>query len=615
MTLSLSATVPTGAAKPVDPSFAGFGIEPSNLFSFMGQESPNQMTTNLLNNLANYTGQPPHIRLGGNTQDYMLYDADMTEWSWIWNPQATGQGQGQFLSDGMLIGPRYFEAASRLPPGTPLTWGLNMAYNGPDYISRLVTMATQVVTNVTNARLVSFEVGNEPDLWLSNGLRAGPWGGQQYTQEWLARAAPLHQQVLGPHGLPTGFVEAPATASTIGTDFTVEQLAGFGIGAAAPGTSTPYLAAWNQHDYYYYIGVSGYALTLRQLMQLSTTEDQFAAWAQQVRQADATPFPYALREMGIVGPIGMDGVTNVFGTALWTLNFLCYAASLNVSSVQLHMTDNSNASAWQPIPMYGRAPFVRPLYSGVAAFAQAVSAGGRAQVVPAPATQLGAPYADAARAYAVYQSGALDGVVVVNGAVANVSSSSAAPRLAVRLQLPPRQFARQTLHLAYLTGPGADATNGTTWAGVSFETSGDGSPRAVSSSSQGADWYDGDEDGGDDQTVTVAADGSAVFSVRDSEAVVATLGRRVSDPPPGGAFGACAASATTAKSSGSLSSAPCSSSSSSSSASGGRGSVLGGSPASMITATTATPSSQRQSSRGACLAVASLAIVVGVLML
>ena len=52
-----------------------------------------------------------------------------------------------------------------------------------------------------------------------------------------------------------------------------------------------------------------------------------------------------------------------------------YAACLNISSVQMHMTDNSNASAWQPIDMYCDGPFVRSTYYAHAAVTQLIGNG------------------------------------------------------------------------------------------------------------------------------------------------------------------------------------------------------------------------------------------------
>ncbi|KAG4219050.1 hypothetical protein PC116_g32470, partial [Phytophthora cactorum] len=229
---------------------------------------------------------------------------------------------GKFKSNSMLVGQRFFEAANRLPKGTTVTWGLNLAYEQDDYIEQITTMAQLVLSNCPNLTITSFEIGNEPDLYLQNGFRTGTWGGRVYTQQWLERAAAIDKQVLQPNGIPSNFFEAAATASTIGTDFQIADLMSFDISAEAGGSATPYLNGWNQHDYYYYIGVSGYPVSLEQLTKLQTTEDQFEAWIGQVKQAQRIPYPYALREMGVVGPIGLAGVTAVFGTALWTLNFL-----------------------------------------------------------------------------------------------------------------------------------------------------------------------------------------------------------------------------------------------------------------------------------------------------
>ena len=81
VSLAITAKPTAGASKIISPSFAGFGIESSNLYSFTGGSSENQLTKNLLANLANYTGTPPHLRIGGNTQDYFIYDQSQNEFT------------------------------------------------------------------------------------------------------------------------------------------------------------------------------------------------------------------------------------------------------------------------------------------------------------------------------------------------------------------------------------------------------------------------------------------------------------------------------------------------------------------------------------------------------
>ncbi|OCT46731.1 putative glycoside hydrolase family 79 protein [Cladophialophora carrionii] len=505
VSLAISAQPTSGASGIISPSFAGFGIESSNLYSFTGGREENQLTKNLLENLANYTGTPPHLRIGGNTQDYFIYQDSQDDYRWEPNPDAVGQGA--FATDSMIIGPRYFEVINRFPSNTPITFGLNLAYSESDYIEQITTMATQAVNRLSDVNLVSFEIGNEPDLYLQNGFRTGSWGGQVYTQEWLDRADAVYQQVLKPNNLPSNFFEPGATASTIGTSFQIQDLEEFGITVKANGSTDAYISSWNQHDYYYYIGVSTYPITAYSFMTLSTTNDQFAAWVSQIQQAEATGYPYALREMGVVGPIGLADVTDIFGAALWSLNFFLYAATLNITSVQMHMTDNSNASAWQPIEYYGNQPFVRPNYYAFAAFDQLIGPTCQAQVggyvVPNPPAAYGGRIA----AYSVYQAGTLASIVLINSNPANVSMANK-PSLTWDLSLP-SQFAGQDLYLHYLTNDGADAKHGTTWNGVSYEESGDGTPTLVNDTIS---------------TVRIGNDGSVSVVVRDSQAVIANIG-------------------------------------------------------------------------------------------
>ncbi|KAF4550101.1 Glycosyl hydrolase family 79 C-terminal beta domain-containing protein 1 [Elsinoe fawcettii] len=509
--------VPSGRYSDfIDPSYAGFGIEPSNLFSFTGYDKPNKLSFNLIDTLTNYTGAPPHLRLGGNTQDYMVFDEGQQQYTWINNPNATGQGN--FATDSMLIGPKFFEVVNRFPYGTPVTWGLNLAYTNPDYQNRIVQMAQQAVDNLPNIKLVSFEIGNEPDLYLGNGFRTGSWGGQVYAQQWTNRAQVIYDRVLKPLNITPNFFEPGTTANTIGTSFQIKDMLELGIGANAnntDGRTSTFISSWNQHDYYYFIGVTKTPLTLEEFMTLQTTNTQFRAWEEQIEQSNDTPYPYALREMCSVGPIGMEGVTNTFGAALWTLNFFLYTATLNITSVQMHMTDNSNASAWQPLEMYGRQPFVRPLYYGYAAFAQILGPTCTTQIAPLDLGPQPQSYNGMIKTYSIYQSGNLSTIVIINARMANVSEPTK-DSLSVTLTLP-TSLAGQDLHLAYLSAPGADATSGTVWNGISYERSGDGTPETIDTT---------------DRTVRIGPDGTATLQVRDSEALAARIGSRVGEGEP-----------------------------------------------------------------------------------
>ena len=513
VSLAPAASPTPGSSPIISPSFAGFGIEPSNLFSYTGGSSPNTLSINLIQNLANYTGTPPHFRIGGNTADNMEYRPDYNEWEVGLNPNPKGAG-GWYPTDYFLFGPKYFEALNRFPKGTPITYGLNMADHIEGYMGRIVQTAEAAFSSLPNLNLVSMEIGNEPDLYVEANYRDNSWTGEVYMQQWLARANAVWGTVLQPHDVRVNFFEPGCTASTIGTTFTVDDLIQYGATRKVNSTSGSYTAAFNQHDYYYYIGVSTYPLTISDFMDLSTTNTQFAYWVTETDHALSAGYPFVLREMGVVGPIGMDDITNVFGAALWTLNFFLYTATLNVSSVQMHMTDNSNASAWQPITYYGDQPYVRPNYYAWAAFDQTIGGTCKARVSGYIVPNLPARYADHLGAYAVYQDEELASIVLINTAIVNASAATK-PSLTVDLQLPTK-FAGQKLYLSYLSNDGADSKFGTTWNGISYELSRDGTPSEV---------------GDTVQTATIAADGTVSVGVRDTQALIANIGARVGSRP------------------------------------------------------------------------------------
>ncbi|TID21304.1 glycoside hydrolase family 79 protein [Venturia nashicola] len=499
-----SAASASGVSNALNQAFAGFGIEPSNLYSFTGGSITNELSVNLLQNLANYAGAPPHLRIGGNTADQMIYNPSFTGYEMMLKQNPTGQGAEH--TDKFIFGPMYWTALNRFPKGTPITFGLSLAYQGSDYIQNIVMEAKACLNGLKNVNLYSFEIGNEPDLYLANQFRSAPWDGKVYTQQYLERASAVYQQVLKPAGLPAQFFEAPNTASTIGTTFAVDDLQQAGIMNGVNGSST-FLAAWNQHDYYYFVDVSTYTLTLEYLQDLKHTEEQFSYWAQQVQAAIKTGVPYYLREMANAGPIGVQGVSDTFGAALWTLNFFCYAASVGVESVQMHMTDNSYASAWQPGELNGQGPHIRPSYYAFAAMAQLLGAGnGTTQIAAVTPNNIPSNYADYVRTYAAYTNGELSAVVLINSMNSREEVTS---KGSVTFKLSFPNAKGETLYISTLTAAGGDSVTGTTWNGLSFQDSGDGTA-SVSNSAV--------------QTVVIGNDGSASVTVRDSQAVIANVG-------------------------------------------------------------------------------------------
>ncbi|PWN49619.1 hypothetical protein IE53DRAFT_135345 [Violaceomyces palustris] len=489
----------------ISPSYAGMGIEPSNLLSFTGTTSVNQLTFQLLSNLANYTGVPPHLRIGGNSGDNMIYNSSINSYYLQENPNASGQGN--IKTDFYFFGPNYFRALDRMPKGTPITYGLNLAYTGADALDRISEQATAAFDLLSNVTVVGLEIGNEPDLYVQNSYRNYSWTATDFGNEWSTRAQHVYQQVLAPRNIGSNFFEPATTATTAtksGQQFRIPNLVETGV-AVENGI---YVAGWNQHDYYYYVGVSTYQLSLDLLLNLKQTSDQFREWANQAQQALVTGKPYYLREMGSVGPTGIQGISDTFGNTLWTLNFFLYAATVQVSSVQMHLTDNSYGSPWQPIVINGTRPHVRSSYYAWAAFDQVIGASCDKTIAPLTVANIPSTYQNRLSAYTIYKGDNIESIVMINTQPAYMATPSK-PDVYFAVSLP-TSFAGQTAYIAVLTADGADAKDNTTWNGISYERSGTGAPTVVSSIQN---------------TTQVGQDGTLSVPVRDSQAVVVTIGR------------------------------------------------------------------------------------------
>lgn len=485
----------------VNPAYAGFGVEPTSLYAYTGTTQRNNLTYNLLMNLQNYTGVPPHIRVGGNAGDTMLYNASTRGYTIQQNPNPVGSGYTN-PSDLLYFGPGYYRAMDHFPTGTPITYGLNLAYQGDGWLEGIVAQANASIASVKNAKIVGFEIGNEPDLYTQNGFRTqSGWSASNFATEWKTAAVAIYQNVLQSRGIATNFFEPPATATTAtsrGQPFEISNLLQTDVAT----DNGIYIGGWNQHDYYYYVNVSTYTLTTDLVLDLSTTTSQFKAWREQSQQAYNTGKPYYLREMGSVGPTGLQGISDTFANTLWTFNFLLYATTIQIASVQIHMTAESYASPWLPFASSntGEAARVRSSYYAFAAIAQIIGATCDIRVSQLSLNNVPSGYTNRLASYNTYKGGNLQTLIALNTQPGNRGATKGN----VRFQYSLPSWAGRTVYLSTLTASGSDATDNTTWNGISYEQNNAGRPATVGSA----------------QIMTVGSDGSLSVSVRDSQAVV-----------------------------------------------------------------------------------------------
>lgn len=176
----------------------------------------------------------------------------------------------------------------------------------------------------------------------------------------------------------------------------------------------------------------------------------------------ANGLPYVIGETNSIACQGLAGASDVFGAAVWSVDYALYSASLNVSKMYWHMGTGYRYSAWQATQNGTTAPGPRPLYYGNWFTATALG-DSDAQVVPIVNTT-------SLAGYAIYSSkrhrSELKSVVLVNMEVFNSTSTPATKRSSVNFTLP-KSFGGKNCKASVkrLTAAGAEVRDGITFNG------------------------------------------------------------------------------------------------------------------------------------------------------
>jgi hypothetical protein len=169
--------------------------------------------------------------------------------------------------------------------------------------------------------------------------------------------------------------------------------------------------------------------------------------------------PYVIGETNSIACQGLAGVSDVFGAAVWSVDYALYAASLNVSALYWHMGTGYRYAAWQATQNGTTAPGPRPLYYGNWFVATALGEGEK-QVVSIVNTTTLAGYA----IYGTRQQ--LKSIVLVNQEIFNSSTNATGERKSVSFSLP-RELCGENAKTSVqrLTAAGAEVREGISFAG------------------------------------------------------------------------------------------------------------------------------------------------------
>jgi hypothetical protein len=323
----------TGATVATD--YLGLSIEWSMIQYWFGtsRTSINTSLVNLLNSLELSSSTPGVLRIGGNSQD-----------GYQWNQQGSTAGNGLFsgtINAGLVDA--LFEVAAR--SGWKVILGLNLRNNNPGMAQSL---AKYVVSQDTGRNLLAFEIGNEPNGYLSR-------------SEYLARYQTYVDALDNDPATANKLITGPAISENADVTWAHD------LWAKYQGTGRMPFATW--HDY-------ANAPNLGSLLQTSKITE-FTSRIGAMNSAVGTQ-NHRMGEGNDTGNGGLDNVSNVMGKTAWLIDTLLAGAANGLRGYNHHSWDGyyypaDNRTCWYtPFVIRGGQASPRPGFYALALFKYAL---------------------------------------------------------------------------------------------------------------------------------------------------------------------------------------------------------------------------------------------------
>ncbi|EIN04315.1 hypothetical protein PUNSTDRAFT_108442 [Punctularia strigosozonata HHB-11173 SS5] len=470
--VTVPASVPHGAAN-VSRSLISLSIEQDRWRDWIGFPSRNDFFFNTLDNVAQLAGQPPWIRLGANSEDHTVFN-EATQFSEaIFPPPSLVEPYPEATQ--ITVGNDFYKAVAQLPSGTNMIVGVNLGANNP---ANAVTEASAIEAafaslpaSGADVELQYIEVGNEADLYTTNGLRPKSFNVAQYTQQWASVAGAVANALrLSPTGSGPKFVAgALAQSSHKDTTFSPQAIFSHGLLKSAPGKIVQTVS---QHHYSgsFCAGSGG---LLSALMNKATIRSNLTVFKPDIAAVHAKGLIYILGETNSYACHGAPGVSNVAGATLWLLDYALHASQIGIERLFFHNGIGFKYNLIQPIALNRSildgsalaqplAPHVQPAYYGMIIAAEALGSSGRVQVA-----ELDISNADVA-GYAFYEGGIIMRAVLINSR-AFLSTTSSRNTVHVDLNLSSASL-NGTMTIKRLSIGHADDESGLAWGGQTYET-------------------------------------------------------------------------------------------------------------------------------------------------
>ncbi|GLI73358.1 hypothetical protein PoHVEF18_001575 [Penicillium ochrochloron] len=481
--------LPAKNSEPIPKDLQSFSLELAFFPDYAGNKSsPNVFSQNLMENFKDITGVYPKIRVGGTSQDNSIYVPDQKDGIELVFTNPTDDQPSQ-----INYGPAFFESYQAFGDMNYIH-GLNMKQNSS--IQQL-TDAAVVACRSMGTNLDSFELGNEINMEAPK-YRPANYTLQSYVNEWNYKTAAIKAAVeKACPGASLGFMSPSfVILDIIKSNWTAEALFKLGYD---PKNLTKDLSFHN------YMGVfapplAPVAYDLQHvLMNHTNIMQSLAPHIQRAKNLAYLGHPYTLGETNSIANQGRNGESNVFGDALWLVDFSLWSAANNIKRLHFHQGLNYRYASWQPIASMGQPPKTRAPYYGQIMVASVIGSAQDTRIANIPLSE------DTEAAYGIFHGEELAKLVVLNLRAYNQTASRNRPSREYEFKVP-NHFKKAKVDL--LSAPGSDSVESITFGGVSFDYELlEGKPVVV---------------GEKEDTVTIDH-GVLRISVADSSAVLLTL--------------------------------------------------------------------------------------------
>ncbi|KAL2756573.1 glycoside hydrolase family 79 protein [Sodiomyces alcalophilus JCM 7366] len=470
------------SANAVLDAFMSYSIEFVFWPDFAGNRShPNTFSDNLLKNLGHLQGVRPYVRVGGNTQDYALYNESL--------PQAVhglyDYNRSRDYPTTIQIGPSFFESYSTFND-TKFTHGFNLALGAirPEGWETLIDTVPLACKAIGKDNLDHWEYGNEPDLYsvsTQGPVRPLTWNSDTYVAQWLNGTRRIRQALEEAcPGMLDDTLYRYVAPSNGGVYNPLQAEDQWASGLNSDGN----VGLFSTHNYI--SGAESPGVTLQDtLMNHQTTTRSVDAhvrtYRDMVRRLRDVP-PHILGEHNSLYHQGKPGLSNSFGAALWGVDFNLYAASVGIRRVHMHMGTDYRYASWQPITTETTVAGTKPPYYGniaVAAMLSPIPPSSTSESSSSPRPRVSVAHIPLpnprAAAYAAYLDDAFARLMIINLQAYNstingtgiVPDPDAPERPVFRyaFEVPLKQGEAR---IQRLYANGSDAVSGISWDGWSY---------------------------------------------------------------------------------------------------------------------------------------------------